>query len=84
MSYGYEPFEGNNNGECYHCNDGGTLLCCELCPKVQHHECCVPQLSPAVKLDHWMCDSCINDIENYEEEEEEEFEDYQEEDEESS
>ena len=84
MQYGYEPFEGNNDGECYHCNDGGILLCCELCPKVQHHECCVPQLSPNVKLDHWMCDSCINDIENYEEEEEEEFEDYQEEDEESS
>jgi len=85
MSKGFEPFKGDNHGECYHCNDGGTLLCCELCPRVQHHECCVPQLSPDVTLEHWICDSCVNDIENYEDEDED-FEQYlgEDEDEESS
>jgi len=66
MSLGYIPFEGTNKEECYHCEDGGHLLCCELCPNVQHPECCDPKLSINLKLDHWLCDSCINDIDNFE------------------
>jgi len=70
MTLGYQPFVGGNQSYCYHCNEGGTLLCCDLCSNVQHHACCVPELSLDVKLDHWLCDSCINDIDNYQEEEE--------------
>mmetsp|Transcript_28351 Transcript_28351/g.66561 ORF Transcript_28351/g.66561 Transcript_28351/m.66561 type:complete len:1967 (-) Transcript_28351:297-6197(-) len=74
MSQGYEPFDGANNEECYHCDDGGTLLCCELCPNVQHHYCCDPKMSLDVKLDHWICDSCINDIDNFDDDND--FDDY--------
>jgi hypothetical protein len=75
MTQGYKAFEGNHKDKCYHCDDGGHLLCCELCPNVQHHECCDPKLNDDLKLDHWLCDSCIVDIENYEKEDEaEEFE----------
>jgi hypothetical protein len=77
MAQGYKAFEGNNHDKCYHCSDGGHLLCCELCPNVQHHECCDPKLNNDVKLDHWICDSCINDLDTYEVEEE--FEDFQDE-----
>ena len=68
MALGYKAFEGDHYNFCYHCNDGGNLLCCELCPNVQHHECCDPPLTLDAKLDHWLCDSCISDIDNYEEE----------------
>lgn len=78
MTQGYKAFEGNNKDKCYHCNDGGHLLCCELCPNVQHHECCDPKLRTDVKLDYWLCDSCINDIDSYDHDEE--FEHYQDED----
>mmetsp|Transcript_26258 Transcript_26258/g.72109 ORF Transcript_26258/g.72109 Transcript_26258/m.72109 type:complete len:326 (-) Transcript_26258:91-1068(-) len=74
MSQGYEPFDGTNKEECYHCDDGGTLLCCELCPNVQHHYCCDPEMSLDVKLDHWICDSCINDIDNFDDDDY--FDDY--------
>eukprot|EP00536_Pseudo-nitzschia_multiseries_P001631 jgi/Psemu1/300887/fgenesh1_kg.21_\ len=74
MLLGYKPFQGANNEECLYCEDGGTLLCCELCPTVQHHECCDPEMSLDIKLDHWICDSCINDIDNFEEDDE--FDDY--------
>lgn len=77
MAQGYKAFEGSNQDKCYHCSDGGHLLCCELCPNVQHHECCDPKLNIDVKLDHWICDSCINDLDTYEVEEE--FEDFQDE-----
>ena len=65
MAQGYKVFEGNNHNECYHCSDGGHLLCCELCPNVQHHECGDPKFNNDAKLDHWVCDSCINDIDTY-------------------
>ena len=48
-------------------------MCCDLCPNVQHHECCDPRLTREAKLDHWLCDSCVNDVDNFDEEAE--FED---------
>jgi hypothetical protein len=64
-SLGFEPFEGDSKNWCYHCEEGGTLICCDLCPNVQHHECNDPPLSPGVNLDHWICDSCLHDIDNF-------------------
>ena len=65
LSQGYKAFEGEHNAKCYHCNDGGSLLCCELCPNVQHRECCDPKLSIDAKIEKWICDSCVNDIDNF-------------------
>ncbi|VEU39727.1 unnamed protein product [Pseudo-nitzschia multistriata] len=65
MAQGYTLYEGEHKEECYHCNGGGKVLCCALCPNTQHPECCCPKLSVDVKLDLWICDSCINDIDNY-------------------
>ena len=70
---GYKAFQGKHSDDCYHCNEGGHLLCCDLCPNVQHHECCDPILTCEAKLEHWLCDSCVNDIDNFDEEAE--FED---------
>ncbi len=65
---GYQAFQGTHNEHCYHCNEGGHLLRCKLCPNVQHNECCDPELTLDAKLEHWLCDSCINDIDNFDEE----------------
>eukprot|EP00533_Pseudo-nitzschia_delicatissima_P003630 CAMPEP_0116096768 /NCGR_PEP_ID=MMETSP0327-20121206/10354_1 /TAXON_ID=44447 /ORGANISM="Pseudo-nitzschia delicatissima, Strain B596" /LENGTH=776 /DNA_ID=CAMNT_0003588487 /DNA_START=133 /DNA_END=2460 /DNA_ORIENTATION=- len=73
ISLGYKAFQGSYSDNCYHCNEGGHLLCCDLCPNVQHHECCDPRLTREAKLDHWLCDSCVNDVDNFDEEAE--FED---------
>ena len=65
MAQGYTAFKGDHYNGCYHCDDGGQLLCCDLCPNVQHRECCIPPLTADAKLDHWLCDSCISDIDTY-------------------
>lgn len=66
IAQGYKAFKGDHYNRCYHCDDGGQLLCCDLCPNVQHGECCNPPLTADAKLDHWLCDSCISDIDSYE------------------
>ena len=66
VTLGYKRFEGDHNDACYICYGGGQLLCCDLCANVQHHECCNPPLTQDANLDHWLCDSCINDIDSFE------------------
>jgi hypothetical protein len=59
---GFERFDGTHEIFCCFCDDGGSLLCCELCKNVQHKNCCDPPIERMDELDCWICDSCINDI----------------------
>ncbi len=59
----FRRFHGLHNTDCMTCDDGGRLLCCELCSNVQHAKCCEPPLDDeAIDEIDWVCDSCINDI----------------------
>ena len=61
---GWPLFKGTNGSDCCICSDGGDLLCCDLCPKVQHAVCCEPRIEGDPKsLDTFICQVCINDIE---------------------
>jgi len=65
IKQGYALFEGTNGEECCMCNDGGDLLCCDLCQNVQHARCCEPRIEGDPKaLDSFICHVCINDIED--------------------
>ena len=59
---GFSRFEGTHHDACCFCDDGGNLLCCELCDNTQHHACCDPPIQDSSDLEYWICDSCINDI----------------------
>ncbi|CAJ1966773.1 unnamed protein product [Cylindrotheca closterium] len=64
LKQGYELNKGANGSECCICDDGGNLLCCDLCPKVQHAACCEPRIEGNPNtLDTFICNVCINDIE---------------------
>jgi hypothetical protein len=59
---GFPRFKGAYDTYCCFCDDGGSLLCCELCQNVQHQTCCDPPITRSDELESWICDSCINDI----------------------
>jgi hypothetical protein len=59
---GFKRFDGSHEELCCFCDDGGSLLCCDLCDNVQHHSCCDPPIENPDVLSTWICDSCINDI----------------------
>jgi hypothetical protein len=59
---GFDRFNGVHNSDCVICEDGGSLLCCELCSNVQHAACCDPPIESSSSLDNWICDSCITEI----------------------
>jgi hypothetical protein len=59
---GFKRFSGAHEELCCFCDDGGSLLCCDLCENVQHHSCCDPPIENPDVLSTWICDSCINDI----------------------
>ena len=46
-----------SNDYCEICNDGGSLILCELCRKAFHIECLDPPLEK-VPDDLWYCDNC--------------------------
>lgn len=50
--------EGGHGSDCAACNDGGELICCELCPDAYHIGCAVPALSVIPQGD-WYCPQCI-------------------------
>jgi hypothetical protein len=54
-------FDGEHNGSCVKCDDGGNLMCCEFCNQVQHSKCCSPPLAKIPDFD-WACDDCACDI----------------------
>jgi hypothetical protein len=59
---GFNRFAGAHQDTCCFCDEGGSLLCCELCDNVQHVLCCDPPVENTDELESWICDRCINDI----------------------
>ena len=51
-------FEGEHDDNCYMCEDGGDLVCCDYCEKVYHLGCHLPRLG-AVPESHWKCQECL-------------------------
>ena len=45
------------NGDCNVCHNGGSLLCCDRCPRVYHLECYIPALVEEPG-DNWTCLMC--------------------------
>ncbi|XP_047329828.1 protein CHROMATIN REMODELING 4-like [Impatiens glandulifera] len=43
--------------DCVVCDDGGDLLCCDICPNVYHLMCLNPPLEH-VPLGEWRCSNC--------------------------
>jgi len=56
--------EGDTDDDCYICNNGGFVLCCEFCVNVAHPECIgFKGKSDDIDWD-WVCDLCVQDIYN--------------------
>ena len=51
-----EKFEGTWEEYCYVCQDGGNVMCCEICPNVAHWKCLGFKTEP--KGD-WYCKDCL-------------------------
>jgi hypothetical protein len=60
----YKKFEGTHDSVCFACNDGGDLLCCDYCSKVQHGRCHYPPItdSDREELEIWVCPACVKDL----------------------
>ena len=43
--------------ECHYCKRGGSLLCCDGCPKAFHLKCLYPPLKKPPTTD-WFCPDC--------------------------
>ncbi|RVX20290.1 Increased DNA methylation 1 [Vitis vinifera] len=56
---GREPSINTNDEICSICLDGGTLLCCDGCPRVFHKECVSLENIPKGK---WFCKFCLNTL----------------------
>jgi len=46
-----------NADECYECDDGGDLLCCDTCTASYHLDCTWPRLN-ALPEGEWSCSRC--------------------------
>ena len=74
LSQGLTRYEGNHHIFCYTCDgEAGKLLPCTFCPNVQHRECGVLLSSDDSNLSGWVCDGCLNDVEDMEDEEDREI-----------
>jgi hypothetical protein len=57
---GIDRWQGEYEMYCSNCQDGGDLLCCELCSNVAHAACLQP---PLVQIpDYFVCEPCMTDI----------------------
>ena len=52
-----QDFYAQHNDDCYVCNLGGNLLCCDKCTLVFHLQCVRPKLKEVPPGD-WMCAYC--------------------------
>ena len=50
-------FKGNHDDECYICDNGGNLVCCDYCSKAFHLNCHIPPLK-RVPHGEWTCCEC--------------------------
>lgn len=50
-------YSGDHDDECYICEDGGDLICCDYCSKAFHLKCHIPPLSH-VPFGNWVCCEC--------------------------
>ena len=57
-------FDGQHKSECFVCNYGGKLVCCDYCEKVYHLECHNPSLAAVPKSRVWKCCECSADFED--------------------
>lgn len=51
------PFIGDHDNDCYICDDGGDLVCCDFCSKAYHLQCHIPPLL-RVPDGVWTCCEC--------------------------
>ena len=74
LSQGLNRYEGNHHSACYTCDSAkGALLQCSFCPNVQHRECGILLPSDKSHLSSWVCDSCLNDVDDVENDEDQEM-----------
>ena len=50
-------FKGDHDDDCYICQDGGELVCCDYCSKAFHMQCHIPPLLD-ISDGEWMCCEC--------------------------
>lgn len=55
-----DPQEIDHEDECYICSDGGSLVCCETCPRVVHPKCIglTVRTRQGVPKGDWFCEDC--------------------------
>lgn len=54
-----EPQAFVNNEFCSACSGGGSLICCESCPKSFHFTCADPPIDPEnIPDENWFCNEC--------------------------
>ncbi|KAA0705984.1 Nuclear body protein SP140-like protein [Triplophysa tibetana] len=47
-----------NDDDCYECYTGGSLVCCDECPRVFHRACHLPA-ETGDSPEQWMCTFCV-------------------------
>ena len=55
----FKLFQGEHDDDCFICDNGGELVCCDFCEKVFHMACHIPPL-PTLPADdsYWKCCEC--------------------------
>eukprot|EP00804_Cyclotella_cryptica_P029472 CCRYP_011281-RE/>CCRYP_011281-RE protein AED:0.21 eAED:0.21 QI:965/1/1/1/0.88/0.84/19/194/1883 len=54
-----KPLIVENDDECYICEEGGDLICCDYCEKSFHLDCHIPRLLPdQIPSENWKCCEC--------------------------
>jgi len=52
--------KGWNYDQCSSCGEGGSLICCDRCPRAFHFDCVEPPLDPThLPEGNWYCNVCL-------------------------